>query len=124
MPVSWTSQTSKGEETKLIGAITLSSETIIAKLLIPNWMLKLPFQMCVQPCWIVIIVNEILTSGHRFRKVDSAWNDLEDFVKSHTRRISQEIREQGNSDQFDVRNADLLHRPIASSEGDGKYKLS
>ncbi|KAG6901481.1 hypothetical protein C0995_011343 [Termitomyces sp. Mi166 len=107
MSVSWTSSTGKTEEMNLIEAITLSSETIIAKLLLPTWVLKLPFKP--------------------LRKVDSAWNALEDFVKSHTRRIGQEMNEQGNNDQFEVRNADLLHRLIACSEGDGrdgKYQLS
>ncbi|KAG6869027.1 hypothetical protein C0993_005686 [Termitomyces sp. T159_Od127] len=104
MPVSWTSITSKEEETSLIEAITLSSETLIAKLLLPNWLLKLPLKP--------------------LRKVDSAWNALGNFVKSHTRRISQEINENGLNDTFEVRNADLLHRLVASSEGDGKHKLS
>ncbi|KAG6918395.1 hypothetical protein DXG01_014796 [Tephrocybe rancida] len=104
MPVSWNSGTSKEEGTNLIEAITLSSETIIAKLLLPNWMLKLPFKP--------------------LQKVESAWNALGDFVKSHTRRIAREITEQGINDQFEVQNADLLHRLIASSEGDGKHKLS
>lgn len=40
------------------------------------------------------------------------------------RSISQEIKEQGDNDQVEVRNADILHRLIASSEGDGRYKLS
>ncbi|KAG6902663.1 hypothetical protein C0995_013355 [Termitomyces sp. Mi166 len=104
MPVSWVSNTSKEEEMDLIEATTLSSETLIAKFMLPNWMLKLPFKS--------------------LRKVNSAWNALEDFLRSHTQRISQEMNEQGLNDQFEVRNADLLHRLIASSEGDGKYKLS
>ncbi|KAG6902662.1 hypothetical protein C0995_013354 [Termitomyces sp. Mi166 len=104
MPVSWGTNTSQEEQLNLIEAITLSSETIIAKLLLPNWMLNLPFKP--------------------LQKVNSAWNALEDFVKSHTQRIGQEMTEQEINDQFEVQNADLLHRLITSSEGDGKYKLS
>lgn len=44
MPVSWTNSASDEEEMSFTEAITVSSETIIAKLLLPGWMFKLPLK--------------------------------------------------------------------------------
>lgn len=45
MPVSWTSaDTNEGEDMSFTGAITVAAETIIAKLMLPDWVLKLPFK--------------------------------------------------------------------------------
>ncbi|KAG6843388.1 hypothetical protein H0H87_005134 [Tephrocybe sp. NHM501043] len=104
MSVSWASDINKEEEMSLTEAITLSSETLIAKVLCPNWLLKLPVKS--------------------LQKVESAWSSMGNYVNSHIQFISQEINQQGIDDVFELRHADLLHRLVASSEGDGKNKLS
>ncbi|KXN87270.1 Leukotriene-B4 omega-hydroxylase 3, partial [Leucoagaricus sp. SymC.cos] len=105
MPVSWASvDTSEGEDMSFTEAITVAAETIIANLMLPDWMFKLPFKP--------------------LQNIDRAWNTFYDFVNAHIRSISEDINKQKDNDENDSRNADVLRRLIASSESDGKYRLS
>ena len=45
-------------------------------------------------------------------------------MNDHIRSISEDTSKQKDSDENDSRYADVLRRLIASSESDGKYRLS
>jgi len=61
---------------------------------------------------------------HRLQNIDRAWNTFYRFVNGHIRSISEDISKQKDSGENDSRDADVLRRLIASSESDGKYRLS
>ena len=61
----------------------------------------------------------------RFQKVDRAWNTFIRFVNAHIQSISEDISEQRDIGLNSIGDAeDVLHRLIASSQTDGKYRLS
>lgn len=64
------------------------------------------------------------TVFRRLQNIDRAWNSFYRFVDAHIRSITEDISKEKDNDEDDSRNADVLRRLIASSESDGKYRLS
>ncbi|KAJ7705377.1 cytochrome P450 [Mycena rosella] len=102
LPMPWADTPADQSRLTFGKSLTIVTETVISRLIIPTWLYKLPIE--------------------RFRIIDQAWSGLSSFM--HTFLETRKDVQRGDTDSTDEKQrGDILSRLVAAMSTDGKLNL-
>ncbi|KAJ7921451.1 cytochrome P450 [Mycena leptocephala] len=99
LPVSWVTENDGTETAALEGALSIASNSLIPKFIIPRWAYYLPFK--------------------KLHEIDRAWNNVMHLMGRLVLTRQEDLSSVDNVEK----NNDIFSRLVTASDGSGKYTL-